>query len=196
VVLLSAVLLAGGLAALLGNPGFETRLVAERGLGDEARWLWVMLATVGGAGLLAAGLGRIRGALRACALTLALLWAGYGFVVHPLLDDENSARGLMLRARELAGADVEIGLVDWKEQNLLQARGPVAEFGFRQPPAEQFTRGLDWLRAEPARRELLVQRTDALACVTFEETGATRRVGVANRREWWLLDADAVSGCP
>ncbi len=196
VLVLSGALLAAGLAALFGSPGFETRLVAERGLGAEARWLWVMLAGVGGVGLLAAGVGRLRGALAACALTLALLWLGYGGVVHPVLDEENSARGLMLRARTLAGEDVQIGLVDWKEQNLLQARGPVAEFGFRQTPEEQFTRGLAWLRADPARRELLVQRSDTLACVSFTESGATRRVGVANRREWWLLDTDAVAGCP
>ena len=31
------------------------------------------------------------------------VWGGYGFVVHPLLDDENSARGIMRQARALAG---------------------------------------------------------------------------------------------
>jgi hypothetical protein len=121
---------------------------------------------------------------------------GYGWVVHPLLDAENSARGLMAQARDAAGPDIEIGLVDWKEQNLLQALGPVAEFGFRQSPQVQFERGLAWLRAAPERRELLVQRSDALACVDFTPDGPTRRIGVANRREWWLLGPDAVAACP
>jgi hypothetical protein len=192
----SALLLAAGAAALLGEPGFERKLVAERGLGAEARWLWVMLAGVGGVGLLAAGIGRLRHALAACALMLALLWSGYGLVVHPLLDDENSAKGLMQQARERAGAGVAIGLVDWKEQQLLQAVGPVVEFGFRQPVDAQVARAGAWLREAPGQRRLLVQRSDALACVAFDETAGAERLGTANRREWWLLRAGALSGCP
>lgn len=194
VLLLSSVLLAGGLATLLGEPGFERRLVAERGLGAEARWLWLMLATVGGVSLLAALWGRSAGALRSAALLLGLLWGGYGFVVHPLLDDENSARGIMRQARALAGDATVIGLVDWKEQNLLQAVGPVAEFGFRAPPATQLGRGRAWIEADPAGRRLLVQRSQALACIDFEGDG--QRIGSANRREWWLVGAGALAACP
>lgn len=195
VLLFSAVLLAGGLGALFGDPSYARKLQAERGLGEEARWLWLMLATVGGAGLLAAAVGRVRGALVACALLLGLLWSGYGFVVHPLLDDENSASGVMREARALAGDSDEIGLVDWKEQNLLQAVGPVAEFGFRQSPEVQLERGAAWLREKPDSRHLLVQRSEVLACVDFTGNGPGRRVGHANRREWWLLDAAAIVAC-
>jgi 4-amino-4-deoxy-L-arabinose transferase-like glycosyltransferase len=195
VLLLSIVLLAGGLAALLGDPQFARSLQAQRGLGDEVRWLWLMLVGVGSGGLLAAGIGRTRHALPACALLLVLLWSGYGFVVHPLLDDENSARGVMRQARALAGARTEIGLVAWKEQNLLQAVGPVAEFGFRQPVARQFERGLTWLRERPGSRRLLIMRSDALTCVDFAGTGPARRVGRANRRDWWLLDEAALADC-
>ncbi|TNJ33031.1 ArnT family glycosyltransferase [Arenimonas terrae] len=194
VLALSALLLAAGAAALVSDPGFARRLVAERGLGDEARWLWWMLATVGAGGLVAALWGRVRGALPACAALLVLLWSGYGFVVHPLLDDENSSRAVMRQARQLAG-QAGIGLVDWKEQNLLQARGPVAEFGFRQPPATQLARGVAWLRSDPQRRRLLVQRSDALACIAWEVPGAAQRVGTANRRDWWLLGEAAVTDC-
>jgi hypothetical protein len=58
-----------------------------------------------------------------------------------LLDDENSAREVMRRARSMAG-DAEIGLVAWKEQNLLQAQGPVVEFGFRRPVDAQLRAGI------------------------------------------------------
>lgn len=194
--LLSLVLAAGGVAALTGDPGFESKLVAERGLGAEARWLWWMLAVAGGLGLLgavAAALARLRGALAACALLLVALWCGYGFVVHPLLDDENSARAVMQRARELAGP-ATVGLVDWKEQNLLQAVGPVAEFGFRQPPAVQLARARAWLAGAPASRILLVQSSEMLDCIDFDAGG--RRVGTANRRGWWLVDERALAGCP
>jgi 4-amino-4-deoxy-L-arabinose transferase-like glycosyltransferase len=194
VVALSGVLLAAGAATLSGDPGFERRLVEERGLGDEARWLWWMLAGVGATGLLAAAIGRVRHALAACAALLLALWLGYGFVVHPVLDDESSARGLMRQARAAAGDDVVIGLVDWKEQNLLQAVGPVAEFGFRQPPPVQLQRALAWLAADPSGRILLVQQSEPLACIDFDAAHA-RRVGIANRRAWWLLDASAATRC-
>jgi 4-amino-4-deoxy-L-arabinose transferase-like glycosyltransferase len=194
--LLSTVLLAGGVAALAGEPSFETRLVAERGLGPEARWLWGMLAAVGGLGLLAsfvAAATRLRGALPACATLLVALWCGYGFVVHPLLDDENSARAVMQRARELAGPGVAIGLVDWKEQNLLQAVGPVAEFGFRAAPGVQLSRGRAWLAQAPGERVLMLQESEALACVDL--AAGARRVGTANRRAWWLVDERALAAC-
>lgn len=194
VALLGGVLLAGGAWALLGEPGFERRLVAERGLGDEARWLWLMLAAVGVAGLVAALHGRIAGALRAGAVLFAGLWLGYGLLVHPLLDDENSARGVMQAARRFAGADTELGLVDWKEQNLLQAVGPVAEFGFRAPPERQLSQAMAWQAQRPGRL-LLVQRSDALACIEFRPGPAARRIGTANRRQWWLVAPPALAGC-
>lgn len=195
VLLLSCVLLAGGAAALLSDPRFASTLQTQRGLGDEVRWLWLMLASVGAAGLVAAAIGRVRGALASCALLLVLLWSGYGFVVHPLLDDENSSRGVMRQARVLAGDATTIGLVHWREQNLLQAVGPVAEFGFRQPPARQLQRGIAWLHEHPEQRRLLVQRSAALDCIDFSGVGPARRVGHANRREWWLLDETALAGC-
>jgi hypothetical protein len=192
----SAVLAIAGAMALAGEPGFERKLVLERGLGPEGRWLWAMLAAVGAAGLLAAAAWRVRGALKACALVFCLLWTGYGLVAHPVFDDENSARGLMRQARDLAGDGVAIGLVDWKEQNLLQAVGPVVEFGFRQPPARQLESALAWERADPSVRRLLVQRSEALACLRFVDGPDAKRVGVANRREWWLVTAAAAQDCP
>lgn len=190
---LSTLLLGAGLAALLSEPRFAQKIAAERGIGEEARWLWGMLAVAGAGGLVALLVWRLRGAAKACAALLLLLWGGYGAVVHPLLDAENSARGVMQTARQLAGPDTMLGLVDWKEQNLLQAEGPVAEFGFLQPPAIQLQRAAVWLQQAPAQRRLLVQRTEALACIDFEGHG--QRLGAANRREWWLIGPEALSGC-
>jgi 4-amino-4-deoxy-L-arabinose transferase-like glycosyltransferase len=193
-VALAAILFAGGVAALVGEPHFERSLAEDRGLAGDATGLWAMLAAVGAIGLIAAAMGRVRKAPAACAAFLVALWLGYGLVVHPLLDDENSARGVMRQARADAGADIEIGLVDWKEQNLLQAVGPVAEFGFRQPPAVQLQRALAWLAADPAGRVLLVQQSEPLACIDFDD-GRAHRVGIANRRAWWLLRAESTTRC-
>lgn len=194
-VFLAGLLFAVGALGLWSDAGLFSRQVTDRGLGEEVRWIWGMLATVGGLSLLAVALARLRGALAACALLLVLLWSGYGFVVHPVLDDESSAREVMQRARVLAGPDAVLGLVDWKEQNLLQAVGPVAEFGFRRPPAQQLAAGQAWLAADPRARLLLVQRSDALDCVDFGPGADARPVGMANRREWWLLGPAALSGC-
>lgn len=193
--LLAALLLAVGGLGLWTDAGLFARQVTERGLGEEVRWIWGMLATVGGVSLLAVAVARLRHALAACALFLALLWSGYGFVAHPVLDDESSARELMQRARTLAGPGMTLGLVDWKEQNLLQAVGPVAEFGFRAPPDLQLQRAQAWLAADPASRLLLAQDSEALACVDFDPAAGARPVGMANRRAWWLLGPGALSGC-
>jgi 4-amino-4-deoxy-L-arabinose transferase-like glycosyltransferase len=197
-VLLAAVLLAGGLAALIAEPRFAQRIVEDRGLGAEQAWLWGMLVAVGGIGLAAAAWWRVAGALRACALLLVALWLGWGFVVHPLLDRENSARGVMADSRALAGPATPIGLVGWKEQNLLQAVGPVREFGFCKEDddldchARVRGRALAWLAEDPAGRALFVRRMDAHACFDFAAPHG-RPVGTANRREWWLLRAGAVT---
>ena len=194
VVLLSAVLLAAGAAASFGHPKFAQSLATDRGLGAEAIWLWRMLLAVGVIGLVAAAIGRVSGALAACAVFLVALWTGYGLVAHVALDGSSSSRDLMMSARTLAGADTTIGLVDWKEQNLLQAVGPTTEFGFLATDALQLQRGKAWLIEAPASRRLLLPRTDAVRCVDFAANDA-RKVGVANRSEWWLLGPAAVTGC-
>jgi 4-amino-4-deoxy-L-arabinose transferase-like glycosyltransferase len=190
--LIGSVVLGGvGLAAMqTPAPRFVESLVADRGLGPEAVALWWMLLAVGGIGLLAAAWWRPPHAFRPTAVLLVALWCGYGFVVHPVLDPSSSARRLMVRARAEAGPDIAIGLVQWKEQNLLQSIGPVEEFGYRQPAAEQMRRGAAWLARDPARRLLLFSQPRAKpTCFAPGDVdgGRVRRVGSANRRDWFLV---------
>ncbi|MEO8160785.1 MAG: glycosyltransferase family 39 protein, partial [Arenimonas sp.] len=154
---LSLGLLLGGLLAWLKPPHAVLALVEERGLGPEARWLWVMLVVVGAIGL-AAALAWRREGLRALGAVLLALCLGYGFVATPILDPSSSARALMQRAREVAGPDTTIGLVAWKEQNLLQAVGPTVEFGFRREAAAQLHDAGAWLEADPRQRRLLLSQ--------------------------------------
>src|SRR3546814_8209978 len=67
----------------------------------------------------------------------AVLWCGWGLAIAPQLDGESSSRDLMREARDLAGPGTEVGLVAWREQNLLQARGPTVEFGFTRTPVQR-----------------------------------------------------------
>lgn len=190
--LLGALLAAAGAAALVGEPHFELKIESERGLQAASDALWWLLLALGGGMLAAAGIFRLRRALTGVLVGIGALWLGYGLGVHPILDAQNSASALMRRAHDLAGAEVEIGLVQWKEQNLLQAVGPVAEFGFTRSAEQQFATGLAWLQRQPQRRQLLVAETALPACAAPTQAMA---VGDANRRRYWLLNAAALAAC-
>jgi len=191
---LGAALLAMGIAAEYGSAAFARNLVESRGLGAEARWLWHVLVLSGAVMLGSALLLRTRRVLTACAIGLSVLWCSYGFVLHPVLDASSSSKALMQRAAIEAGPGREIGLVAWKEQNLLQATTAVTDFGFRQAPRVQLQRGMQWLAENPEQRRLLINQIPALDCVAFGSAG-TVSLDKANRRSWWLVDARALSAC-
>ena len=191
-VALSALLLVLGLLAWLQPPAAVQALVRDRGMGPEARWLWWMLATVGAVGLGAALAWRRDGARALGALLLAL-WLGYGLVATPILDPSSSARRIMERARAAAGGDT-VALVQWKEQNLLQAVGPTVEFGFRRDASEQMHAASDWLAADPLHRWLFVsQPGNGDTCFDAATPGAVVKVGTANRRDYYLARLGALT---
>ncbi len=192
VLALALPLLIAGLMAALGEPAFEAKQEAARELAGQSDAVWWMFATVGAVGVGAAIGWRTRGALHACFALLAALWIGLSLVAYPALDAHSSGRSIMLRAREAAG-DTEIGLVGWREQNLLQARGPVAEFGFKAKPADQFAAALVWLRTSEDRRAIFADANALPACVNRQRITT---LGNSNRRDWVLLRADAVVRCP
>ena len=183
-----------GIAALSGQAGFAEALVSERGLGAEVRWLWWMLVVCGGISLVLGMWARTRQVLTATAISLGVFWIGYGLVAYPVLDASSSARNLMQQAFVQAGPGTEIGMVAWKEQNLLQARGNVTEFGFRQPDTVQLARGMAWMQESPQTRLLLVHKNKELACIDYGGPG-TLALDKANRRSWWLVNIEAVAGC-
>ncbi|MGN7832549.1 ArnT family glycosyltransferase [Pseudoxanthomonas sp. 22568] len=193
-VALGGLLLVAGGMALTGDPRFELKLEAERGLAGDphADHLWLALAVMGGLIVAAALWLRRARAIPLTLVTVLVLWVGYGMALAPLLDGENSARDVMAEARARAGVDTAIGLVDWKEQQLLQAQGEVTEFGFRAPVELQWQRGLAWLHEAPARRVLMAQDATLPACV---DRTLARSLGSANRRSWWLVDDAATTGC-
>jgi len=189
---LALLLLVAGAWALTGEPKFESRIEAERGLAPGSDALWWLLAATGAAMLAALAFARrhlFASVATALGLMTVLLFCGMAI----LLDDENSARGLMRAARVQAGADAEIGLVGWREQNLLQAIGPTVEFGFRAEPRVQVARAKEWMRAAPRRRLVLAQADALPACA---DTGRMRPLGTANRRRWVLFAIDGLPpGC-
>ncbi len=193
IALISVVMLALGLQALLGEPGFEKKFILERGA-SQLDALWWMLIAVGSISLIASLFFRHKKPLHSCLVFFVLVWSGYSFVVYPVLDGASSSKDLMLRARELAGAEATIGLVDWKEQNLLQAQGATTDFGFLESPTTQLQKGVAWLKVSPAKRRLLLQSSKQTQCIDFKNADAIS-LGNANRRSWWLIGEQAVAAC-
>ncbi|MGN6521528.1 MAG: ArnT family glycosyltransferase [Dokdonella sp.] len=189
-------LVGAGAWALLGHSPAAGDFLRRRELEDLGHAVWGMFVAIGAVFLLACARLRARRGVHALLAGIAGLWIAWGACAYPLLNDSSSAAGVMRRAREMAGADVEIGLVAWKEQNLLMAVGPVRDFGFRAPRDRQFVEAARWLAEAPAQRRIFIldQAMDAAgACV---DRAKARRVGQANRREWFLLDEQAiVPGC-
>lgn len=189
--LLSLALLLGGLAMWLGDPRFERGFVAERSLEDVSRALAASIAAVGGWGVTCLLWARTRPILAMLA-TLTGLWVAFGLVMAPLLNDSSSARGLMTEVGRRIGPQAELGLVAWREQNLLMADRTAAEFGFKVDFKEQMQRGLAWQRQSPDTRWLLVQDVALAECV---DTAKAQHLGNANRRGWTLVPGAAAAGC-
>ena len=188
---LVAVCLGGGLAMLFGDPAFEARFAAERGFAAGADAIAWLLLAMGGWGL-AGALWFRRRPLAVMLNMLAGMWVLYGVVAYPLLNPSSSARGLMEAVGQRIGPRTELGLVAWKEQNLLMADRPAKTWGFVMPPHEQLAAAMPWLRANPSRKVLILEAAMG-PCV---DQAHAEYAGVANRRRWWLIDASALRpGC-
>lgn len=195
--LLAALFAALGSGLLAGAPALVGRVTALTTLGDARTVLaWLLLAVAAWTLVSLLALPRARAAALASAITG--VWVLWGLGMAPLLNDASSARGVMQRTLARLPADGQLGLVAWKEQNLLMARALGAgartqEFGFLAPFHVQMARAIAWQRHDPARRWLLVQAPAVPACVRREQVQV---IGISNRREWWLLPARAMPpGC-
>lgn len=197
---LGGVLLVAGLAMLLGDPGFEHRLLGRRGYAPgDIQWLAGLLVVIGAWMLGCAAVLRARPAA-AVAWALGGLWVIYSFGAFPVLDRYLSARGVMAEVASHVGPGAELGGVAWREQHLLVADRPVATFGFgpsgAEPGAswpEQWRRATAWQAEKPGVRWIFTLEEAMPACV---DRDAAHFAGATSRRRWWLLPAAALPpGC-
>ncbi|QNR96934.1 glycosyltransferase family 39 protein [Stenotrophomonas sp. 169] len=189
--LLAVLTLGAGIAMLTGQPGFETKLMGSRGIDSSVTASLAWAAVAMGCWALASLLvWRGPRAHIGVVSALTVIWVLYSLVGYPHLNDSSSARGLMHRVGERIGVDAELGLVAWKEQNLLMADRPAATFGFQKKWDLQLREGVAWQAQAPATRWLLVQEDALLACV---DRSRAELAGIANRRRWWLVRAEAVT---
>ncbi|TXI51529.1 MAG: glycosyltransferase family 39 protein [Lysobacter sp.] len=186
---LAVVFFAAGAAMWFGEPKFETKFVMERGFTDGGRAAAGLLLAIGGWGLGVLAWHRVRSGVHGLIWMLAGTWVLFSVIGYPLLNDSTSARGLMTHVGQRIGPDAELGLVAWKEQNLLMADRPAKDFGFNVLWPDQMAAGMRWQAEAPAKRWLLVQEPALSQCVA---RARAEFAGFANRRRWWLVPAAAV----
>ena len=186
--LLSASLSIAATLALVRHPAWAAQF--EQSLDPK---IWWLLLSIGLAGLVIVALTRVRRAAIGWLAFATVLWSVYGLWGYPMLNGDRSARDVMQHARAIAGPQATIGLLAWKEQNLLMAAGPIAEFGFLKPWPEQYASAVAWQREDSTQRWIFSLDTAMNPCVDRQKA---IYVGHANRREWWMFKADAVlAGC-
>jgi 4-amino-4-deoxy-L-arabinose transferase-like glycosyltransferase len=191
-----------GLVLLLAGIGMHTghlhKLVAlaSSALDGSPQPLTAMILGIGSAGVLIALIARPRHAPWGwCAFAL-VAWGTWGLVAYPLLNGYSSSRAVMARTASLVPAGDTIGLVAWKEQNLLMLDmlgRKTTTFGFKLAWHEQLRQALAWQAADPVHRWIFAYGKTLAPCVRQADT---IHVGHANRREWYLFDRRAVvPGC-
>ncbi len=182
-------LLAGGSWALQGHWSRMQEQIAERGLADGGRSLWWMGISMGAVFLVAALAMRPRRGVHALVIGIAGFWILWGTWASVLLNDSNSALGVMRNAGAIAGPRAELGLVAWKEQNLFMADRPVTTFGFKRAWPLQYAAAVQWQAQAPAQRWIFALADAVQSCVDQDKVHVA---GYANRRLWWMFRADAV----
>ncbi|MET0505281.1 MAG: glycosyltransferase family 39 protein [Luteibacter sp.] len=182
-----------GLWALLAHPRAAQKMAARYELTDGGHVLWLALVVIGVLFCVCAAVWRARRGVVALLAGMAAGWIVWPLMTYPVLNANESARQVMQRADDAIGPQGQLGLVLWREENLLQAVRPVTEFGFSRDPAEQLADARAWQAQDPAHRYLLLTAEALDDCVVKTQV---RFVGLANHLKYSLLPAEASKpGC-
>ena len=186
--LLGAAMLVPGVMGLLGLPA-AIRLEQRY---HVAPWPWLTLLGLTAAFLLFRL--RVGRGIPALLIWLGLFWVAYSTFGYVQLDKVRSPRELMANVASITGPGAWLGMPDFDEEFLLQARQPAVHFGRATDPSAQFLRAFQWLKDEPGTRWMLIEqrRRDDLACARLDEA---RDLGYQNRDEWWLIPGTAFVSC-
>jgi 4-amino-4-deoxy-L-arabinose transferase-like glycosyltransferase len=168
------------------EPGKGAALVARHGIAP-----WGFFWGLAAAAVAWLAWGRLaRGSLAFAGFMLSG-WVIHGVYGYPLLDHTRSAQDLMLHADAELPNEVELGLVDWEEQFVLQARRPVTHFGFRRGgETDEVLDGLAWISAASPRALLIDEEAaEDSGCV---DVPRAITLGYKSRRNWLLVGSGAV----
>ena len=186
---LASVACALAVSALTGSTTWAHRLADQRGISDDTMQVFLFwLLGFGVAVFAILSWARLRHVGSALVLATAALWLVYGMGLAPALDADSSSRGLMQRVGQRIGPDAQLGMVAWREQNLLLADRPVTDFGFKQSWEAQWAEAGPWLAADPTRRWVFVLDEALGPCV---DRGQVIDIGQSNRNRWMLVPGEA-----
>lgn len=182
------------LFGLLGMSEWAHRLAMQRDIDESTlRTFLVWLLAFGAISLAVILWARLRHAGVAVVLVTALLWMVYGLGLAPTLDADSSARKLMQRVGQRIGPQAQLGMVAWREQNLLQSDRPTVDFGFKKSWPEQWAEAGPWLLEDPERRWVFVLDKAVSPCV---DRARAVDIGRSNRNGWVLVPGAAwKKGC-
>lgn len=189
VLVLAVATLVVGYGAIHGD-GFAQRYAIKRAMD-----LWVLprigwwLVGFALATLTLVAVLRLRRIGLAVVLTTVLLWTMYGLGAMPAADPYSSSSLVMDKVRERIGPDAELGMVAWREQNLLQTHPQATDFGFKRPVAEQWEDAARWVAQAPQQRWLFVLDAAMTPCA---DPTQVIDIGSANRNNWQLLPGSAL----
>ena len=144
---------------------------------------FLIVASVAGlAGLLAAG-SRRAAAVTGCIIVYFWLLLGWG--TFSLLNEGRSGKGITAAALAALPEGAELGLADWRAQQLLHLDRPVTHFGSRRADRRQeILDAAAWLSEAPGR--LLLAPEEYRTWCFRNQAGIS--LGYAHRRNWYLLD--------
>ncbi len=187
-VLFAALFLGVGLGGLIGVASLR-RLVERYEL-----WPWAWMITVGLAAVGLSWWARARRGLDALVLWLPLFWISYSLWIYPQLNGTRSPSDLMTAVAGVVGPDGWVGMPDFDEEFLLQARQPMVHFGRLTPHPAQFARAYAWLHEAPGQRWILTEQSkgDQMGCATLDQA---LDLGHQNGDHWWLIPGGAFADC-
>jgi 4-amino-4-deoxy-L-arabinose transferase-like glycosyltransferase len=115
------------------------------------------------------------------------------FVINPVINDTRSGAELMRTVEAHAKEVVELGVVAYKEQYLLQAHRRIVNFGHARwrEGEQEASDAAAWLAASPDRVLLMDESTRALC---FSAASA-EPMGIASREQWYLVKGAANPAC-
>ncbi|KTF34248.1 ArnT family glycosyltransferase [Xanthomonas vesicatoria] len=199
-VLLNAYVLLLALAGLILGGGIALHLhwaentAIKRGMelaSLQSVGFWLIALGIAGLAVMAWSRGRRAGT--AVVVMTAALWIVYGLGLMPALDPYSSSAQLMQRVGQRIGPRAELGMLAWREQNLLQADRAVTDFGFKAGWQQQWDKAGPWLAQAPEKRWLFVLKQAVPACI---DPAQRIDIGESNRNQWQLVPGTAWhAGC-
>jgi 4-amino-4-deoxy-L-arabinose transferase-like glycosyltransferase len=151
------------------------------------------LVTIAVAGLASLALLRPSRGFAACGAVIAVTMVVTGFWINPGINASRSGASFVREVESQVAAPLELGLVAYKEQYLLEFARPTVNFGHRRwrEGDREAADAAAWLEAAPGRI-LLIDKAALAACF---DPGAARTVAEANGTTWYLVDRGASAVC-